>query len=95
MLGARAIDNRVAKIAELEARKADLVAEIDKIKAELQDDMTEKGVDELNGFHYKVTWKEVVSNKFDTTLFKKERKALYDAYLKATAARRFLWKEVA
>ena len=95
MLGVRAIDNRVAKIEELEARKAAIVAEIDKVKGELQEDMVEKGVDELRGLHYKVSWKEVVSNKLDTTLLKKEHKALYDAYLKATSARRFLWKAVA
>ena len=91
MLGVRAIDNRVAKISELEARKAALEAEIEAVKSELKDEMSERGVDELHGSRFKVSWKEVVSSRLDSALFKKERADLYKSYLKSVSSKRFLW----
>lgn len=91
MLGVRAIDNRVIKIADLEARKREIDAELEALKDELKDEMVERGVDELHGSKYRVSWKEVVSSRFDSALFKRERKSLYDAYLKSVSSKRFLW----
>ena len=91
MLGARAIDNRVAKIADIEARKRELNAELEALKNELKDEMSERGIDELHGSKFRVSWKDVVSHRFDSALFKKERGALYSEYLKVVSDKRFLW----
>ena len=91
MLGVRAIDNRVVKISELEARKAAIEAELEAVKGELKDEMSERGVDELHGSKYRVSWKEVVSSRLDSALLKKERADLYKSYLKSVSSRRFLW----
>ena len=95
MLGARAIDNRVAKLEELEAKKKAVEAEIEKVRAELTGEMVDLGTDELHGSKFLVSYKDIVSNRFDTTKFKKDHASLYSAYLRVSMSKRFGFKAVA
>lgn len=85
----RMIDNRVAKIMELEAAIAELKKDADAIKAEIQDAMAADGVDEIRTGKYVVRSKVIVTNRFDSKAFQKDHKALYSAYLKEASSVRF------
>lgn len=89
MLGNRAIENRVAKLKELEEQAKALETEMEAIKSELKADMEEKGVDEVETAHYKIRWKEIESSRFDTAAFKKEFTELYNKYIKKSVSKRF------
>lgn len=88
----RMIENRVKKIQELEQKKAEIETEIEKLKDELRADLEEKGVDEIKTERGTVVrWKEVVSNRFDSKLFKTDFPKMYDQYTKPNVSHRFTW----
>jgi predicted phage-related endonuclease len=62
---------------EAEAKK-------DIIKAHMGDDEV------LRAGEYKVTWKPVASNRFDSTAFKSTHAELYKQYCKESVSRRFV-----
>ena len=55
------------------------------IKAEME----ARDVEELIAGQYIIRWTSVLSNRFDSTAFKKVMPELYKAYTKQTASRRF------
>ena len=57
----------------------------DEIKAEMLTQQTE----EMTAGKFIVRWTSVLSNRFDTTAFKKVYGDLYKAYTKQTASKRF------
>ena len=72
-----------ARIAE-EAQKV-----VDENKEVLKGYMTENEIDELIGDEHKATYKEVISNRFDSTAFKKDHADMYEAYKKESSTMRF------
>ena len=88
-MGERALENRVNKLRELEAQKEALEAQIDKVKAEIKKDMETKGVDEIKTNSFTIRWKEIASNKFDSTSFKKQYAEMYKLFTKKTVSKRF------
>lgn len=79
----------IKEIKEYEEMKKALTAEVDKLKAECIEWMEEQGVDEVVTDNGKVTYREVISKRFDSTSFKKEYLKLYEEYLKQTINMRF------
>lgn len=71
--------------AVIEEAKAEAEAIRDSIKAE----MLERDTEELNAGKYIVRWTSVLSNRFDTTAFKKTYGDLYKAFTKQSESRRF------
>ena len=69
----------------IEDAKAEAEAIRDSIKAE----MLERDTEELGAGAYIIRWTSVLSNRFDTTGFKKAYGELYKAFTKQTASRRF------
>lgn len=63
--------------------------EVEALRDEIKADMTEKDLEELDLGKYIVRWTPVLSNRFDTTGFKKVYGDLYKAYTKQVASRRF------
>lgn len=72
-----------ARIAE-EAQKI-----VDENKELLKAHMTEMGVDTLIGDEHKATYKEVISNRFDSKAFKADHADMYTAYQKPSTSMRF------
>ena len=72
-------DEMAAKAKE----KADAIRET--IKAE----MMERDTEELIAGQYIIRWTSVLSNRFDSTAFKKVMPEIYKAYTKQTTSRRF------
>ena len=71
--------------AVIEEAKTEAEAIRDSIKAE----MLELDTEEMQAGQYIVRWTSLLSNRFDTTAFKKAHGELYKAYTKQTASRRF------
>ena len=71
--------------AVIEEAKAEAEAIRDSIKAE----MMERDTEELAAGKYIIRWTSVLSNRFDTTAFKKVYGDLYKAFTKQSQIRRF------
>ena len=69
----------------MEEAKAEAEALRDSIKAEMLAQQTE----ELEAGAYIARWTSVLSNRFDTTAFKKEHNDLYQQFTKQVASKRF------
>ena len=69
----------------IEEAKAEAEALRDSIKAE----MLEQDIEELEAGAYIVRWTSVLTNRFDTTAFKKTHGDMYKEYTKQIISRRF------
>ena len=82
----------IAKIEALNAWEAlmeDAKAEADAIRDSIKQEMLDRDVEELAAGAYIIRWTSVLSNRFDTTGFKKVYGDLYKAFTKQTSSRRF------
>ena len=80
---------RIEYLRELEDMEAEIKAEAEAIRDSLKAEMADRGIEELVVGNYIVRWTSVLSNRFDTTGFKKAYGELYKAFTKQTASRRF------
>lgn len=80
---------KIRSLKELEALISEAQEELDSIKDELKAEMTNRNTEELDVDVFKIRYKKVKSNRFDTTAFKNTHKELYDQYVKQTESRRF------
>ena len=85
------IQTTMRELAEYTRMQDELTAQIDALKDELKEFMTQENVDELlgsNGEH--AVWRKVISNRFDSTAFKKsEWGELYKEFTKPSETRPF------
>ena len=72
-----------------EAMMEEIKAEADRIRNTIKAEMEAREVEELIAGQYIVRYTSVLSNRFDSTSFKKVMPELYKAYTKQTASRRF------
>lgn len=80
---------KVRSLKELEALIAEAQAEAESIKDELKAELINRNTEEMTVDIFKIRYKTVKSNRFDTTAFKSTHKELYDQYIKQTESRRF------
>lgn len=80
---------KIRNLKELEALISEAQTELDSIKDEIKAEMTNRNTEELDVDVFKIRYKTVKSNRFDTTAFKSTHKDLYDQYVKQTESRRF------
>ncbi|MDE5649193.1 MAG: hypothetical protein K2I33_04745 [Oscillospiraceae bacterium] len=80
---------KVRSLKELEALIAEAQAEAESIKDELKAEMINRNTEEMMVDVFKIRYKTVKSNRFDTTAFKNTHKELYNQYIKQTESRRF------
>ncbi len=84
-----AIRQAVQDIRELTRMKEELEAEITAAQDIIKAEMSAQQVDTLTGSDFKVTWKEVISSRIDTTALKKALPELCEQYTKQTTTKRF------
>lgn len=82
-------DNRMRKIEELEAKKAELEKEIEGLKNEIKDSLGDE--EHIETPNYKINWVNVISNSFDSKSFKASHAKLYESFLVPKASRRFTY----
>lgn len=83
------IRNTVAELQELYAQADELKAMITAREALIKEEMEARETEELNLGNVIIRFTSVLSNRFDTTAFKKLHQDLYNSFLKQVASRRF------
>jgi predicted phage-related endonuclease len=79
----------VRNLKDLMSMKEELEAEIATAQNAVKAEMTAREVDEMSVDVFKVRWTKVISNRFDTTGFKKAHGDIYDLFAKPVESRRF------
>ena len=80
---------KIEALNEWEQIIADAQAEAEAIRDAIKAEMMDRDTEELIAGQYIVRWTSVLSNRFDTTSFKKVYGDLYKAFTKQTASKRF------
>jgi len=80
---------KIEELKDLEAMQSELSTLIDNIKDELKAEMTERQTEELEAGQYIIRWTTILSNRFDSTAFKKVMPDVYKAYTKQVSSKRF------
>ena len=80
---------KVEQLKELENLLEEVKVEAEAIRDEIKQEMMARDTEELEAGKYIVRWTSILSNRFDTTAFKKVMPEVYKAYTKQVASRRF------
>ena len=80
---------KIELLNKYEAMMEELKAEADTIRNSIKAEMEAREVEELIAGQYIVRYTSVLSNRFDTTAFKKVMPEIYKAYTKQVSSRRF------
>ena len=85
------LENKIKKLQEWEAlaEEAKAKAEAEALKDEIKAEMLNRNTEEITAGRYICRWTSVLSNRFDTTTFKKEHAEMYKQYTKQSSSRRF------
>ena len=83
------ITSKIEALKDLEALIEEAKAEAETLRDEIKQEMLNRDTEEMEAGQYIVRWTSVLSQRFDTTSFKKVYGDLYKEYTKQTASRRF------
>ena len=86
---AKNINEVIREIKEYMDMQEQLKQEIEALKAQAIEYMDSQGIDEVLTDAGKITYREVISNRFDSTSFKKAHGNLYAEFVKKTSNMRF------
>ena len=79
----------IESLKEWEALAAEAAEMVDSLKDQIKAEMTARNVEELEAGQYIARFTTVLSNRFDSTAFKKVMPDVYKAYTKQVTSRRF------
>ena len=80
---------KIEQLKEWEAILEEAQTEVEALRDCIKAQMLERGTEELQAGTYIIRWTSVLSNRFDSTAFKKEHGDLYKAFTKQIASKRF------
>ena len=83
------ITSKIEALKELEALIEEAKAEAEALRDEIKTEMLNRDTEELEAGQYIVRWTSVLTQRFDTTAFKKVMPDVYKAYTKQVSSRRF------
>lgn len=83
------LEMKIQKLKEWEALEEEAKAEIESLKDEIKAEMQSRDTEELECGRFIARWTTVVSNRFDTTAFKKAYAEMYKSFTKSTTSKRF------
>lgn len=89
-MSTKEIDGKVKELRELRNLESEVKAAITAIEDDLKAVMVERGTDVLAGDNFMVSWKTVISSRFDSAAFKLSHADLFRQYSRATTSRRFV-----
>jgi len=84
------LDAKVKELQELRTMEAELKAEITSIEDEIKSQMLAQNTELLTGQNCKISWKTIVTTRFDSAAFKLTYADLFQQFSKATTTRRFI-----
>lgn len=83
------IIKKIEALTEWETIIEDAKAEAEAIRDMLKAEMLEQNLEELEAGAYIIRWTSVLTNRFDTTAFKKSHGDMYKEFTKQVSSRRF------
>ena len=83
------ITTKIEALKELEALIEEAKAEAETLRDEIKTEMLNRNTEEMEAGQYIVRWTSVLSQRFDSTVFKKVMPDVYKSFTKQTASRRF------
>ena len=83
------ITSKIEALKDLESLIEEAKAEAEALRDEIKTEMLNRNTEELEAGQYIVRWTSVLSQRFDTTAFKKVMPDVYKAYTKQISSRRF------
>lgn len=81
--------SKIEALNEWTAVIAEAQAEAEALRDVIKAEMLAQETEEMEAGAYIIRWTSVLTNRFDTTAFKKAHSDLYAQYTKQTASRRF------
>ena len=88
-MSANEITTKIESLRELEELIEEAKAEAETLRDSIKQEMLNRDTEELTAGQYIVRWTPVLSQRFDTTSFKKVMPEVYKAYTKQISSRRF------
>ena len=83
------IMSKIEALLDWEKIMEEAKAEADALRDEIKQEMVSRNTEELTVGQYIVRWTSVLSQRFDSTAFKKVMPDVYKSFIKQTASRRF------
>ena len=83
------MEKKIVALKEWEELLEEAKAQVESLKDEIEAEMLARNTEEMTAGRYICLWTSVLSNRFDTTTFKKEHAEMYKQYIKQTSSRRF------
>lgn len=83
------LTTKIEALQEWERLMEEAKAEAESIRDEIKQEMLNRNTEELEAGAFIVRWTSVLSQRFDTTAFKKVMPEVYKAYTKQVTSRRF------
>lgn len=80
---------QIESLRSLEELAEESKAEAETLRDAIKQEMLSRDVDTLEAGQYIVRWTSVLTNRFDTTAFKKVMPEVYKAYTKQVSSKRF------
>ena len=83
------ITSKIETLKDLESLIEEAKAEAEALRDEIKSEMLNRNTEELKAGQYIVRWTSVLTQRFDTTAFKKVMPEVYKEYTKQISSRRF------
>ena len=83
------ITAKIEALKDLESLIEEAKAEAEALRDEIKTEMLNRNTEELEAGQYIVRWTSVLTQRFDTTAFKKVMPDVYKEYTKQISSRRF------
>ncbi len=81
--------SKIEELQELEAFIEEIKEEADSIRDELKQMMLDKETEELECGQYIIRYQNIVSNRLDSSSFKKQMPDLYNSFIRQVTSKRF------
>lgn len=83
------ITGKIEALKDLESLIEEAKAEAEALRDEIKSEMLNRNTEEMEAGQYIVRWTSVLTQRFDTTAFKKVMPEVYKEYTKQVSSRRF------
>jgi len=83
------IKGKIEALKDLESLIEEAKSEAEALRDEIKTEMLNRNTEELEAGQYIVRWTSVLTQRFDTTAFKKVMPEVYKEYTKQVSSRRF------
>lgn len=83
------LETQITKMQEWEALAEEAKAEAEALRDEIKAELTRRNAEEVTTGKYIVRWTSVLSQRFDSTAFKRAMPDVYKAFTKQVNSRRF------